>query len=82
MELCGEPLNHLEAAQELLDRRGEAYGQSGASEGDRVRPALSRARPLRVGCVDAGPDVLRYRLEEPAMPVSSATWLPSVRHGR
>jgi hypothetical protein len=25
-ELCGEPLNHLEAAEELLDRMGEAYG--------------------------------------------------------
>ena len=26
MELCGEPLDHLEAAEELLDRTGEAYG--------------------------------------------------------
>jgi len=26
MELCGEPLDHLEAAEELLDRMGEAYG--------------------------------------------------------
>ena len=26
IELCGEPLNHLEAAEELLDRMGEAYG--------------------------------------------------------
>ena len=26
MELCGEPLDHLEAAEELLDRAGEAYG--------------------------------------------------------
>ena len=25
-ELCGEPLDHLEAAEELLDRMGEAYG--------------------------------------------------------
>ena len=25
-ELCGEPLDHLEAAEELLDRAGEAYG--------------------------------------------------------
>jgi hypothetical protein len=26
IELCGEPLDHLEAAEELLDRMGEAYG--------------------------------------------------------
>jgi hypothetical protein len=26
MELCGEPLDHLEAAEELLDRMGDAYG--------------------------------------------------------
>ena len=26
IELCGEPLGHLEAAEELLDRMGEAYG--------------------------------------------------------
>ncbi len=26
MRLCGEPLDHLEAAEELLDRMGEAYG--------------------------------------------------------
>jgi hypothetical protein len=25
-ELCGEPLDHLEAAEELLDRMGDAYG--------------------------------------------------------
>ena len=25
-KLCGEPLDHLEAAEELLDRMGEAYG--------------------------------------------------------
>ncbi len=25
-QLCGEPLDHLEAAEELLDRAGEAYG--------------------------------------------------------
>ncbi len=25
-EMCGEPLDHLEAAEELLDRMGEAYG--------------------------------------------------------
>jgi hypothetical protein len=25
-ELCGEPLDHLEAAEELLDRIGEVYG--------------------------------------------------------
>ena len=25
-KLCGEPLNHLELAEELLDRMGEAYG--------------------------------------------------------
>jgi hypothetical protein len=25
-ELCGEPLDHLEAAEELLDRMGEAHG--------------------------------------------------------
>jgi hypothetical protein len=25
-EVCGEPLDHLEAAEELLDRMGEAYG--------------------------------------------------------
>jgi hypothetical protein len=25
-ELCGEPLEHLEAAEELLDRMGDAYG--------------------------------------------------------
>jgi hypothetical protein len=27
-ELCGEPLDHLEVAEELLDRMGEAYGWS------------------------------------------------------
>ena len=26
IELCGEPLDHMEAAEELLDRMGEAYG--------------------------------------------------------
>jgi hypothetical protein len=26
VELCGEPLDHLEAAEELLDRMGDAYG--------------------------------------------------------
>jgi hypothetical protein len=26
IEVCGEPLDHLEAAEELLDRMGEAYG--------------------------------------------------------
>ena len=25
-ELCGEPLDHLDAAEELLDRMGDAYG--------------------------------------------------------
>ena len=25
-QLCGEPLDHLEAAEELLDRMGDAYG--------------------------------------------------------
>jgi hypothetical protein len=25
-QLCGEPLDHLEASEELLDRMGEAYG--------------------------------------------------------
>ena len=41
MNLCGEPLDHLEAAEELLDRMGEAYGWRSA---EAVEAALLRER--------------------------------------
>ncbi len=41
MDLCGEPLDHLEAAEELLDRMGEAYGWRSA---EAVEAALLRER--------------------------------------
>jgi hypothetical protein len=41
MVLCGEPLDHLEAAEELLDRMGEAYGWRSP---EAVEAALLRER--------------------------------------
>jgi hypothetical protein len=49
MELCGEPLYYLEAAEELLDRMGEAYGW-------RSREAVDAALLLeRLELPDASP---------------------------
>jgi len=49
IELCGEPLDHLEAAEELLDRMGEAYGW-------RSREAVDAALLLeRLELTDASP---------------------------
>jgi hypothetical protein len=49
LELCGEPLDHLGAAEELLDRMGEAYGW-------RSRAAVDAALLLeRLELPDASP---------------------------
>jgi hypothetical protein len=48
-EVCGEPLDHLELAEELLDRMGEAYGW-------RSPEAINAALFLqRLKCPDKGP---------------------------
>jgi hypothetical protein len=51
--LCGEPLDHLEAAEELLDRMGEAYGWRSPETADAAllleRLQLPDASPWLVG---------------------------------
>ncbi len=53
IELCGEPLDHMEAAEELLDRMGEAYGWLSAEAMDAAllleRLELPDASPWLVG---------------------------------
>jgi hypothetical protein len=52
-QLCGEPLDHLEAAEELLDRVGEAHGWDSQEAGQAalllVRLELPDASPWFVG---------------------------------
>jgi len=52
-KLCGEPLDHLEAAEELLDRMGDAYGWRSPEVIDAAlllqRLALADASPWLVG---------------------------------
>jgi hypothetical protein len=51
-QLCGEPLDHLEGAEELLDRMGDAYGWRSRAAFDaallRERLELSGASPWLV----------------------------------
>ena len=52
-KLCGEPLDHLEAVEELLDRMGDAYGWRSPEVIDAAlllqRMALADASPWLVG---------------------------------
>jgi hypothetical protein len=45
--LCGEPLDHLELAEELLDRMGEAYGWHSPEAIDAAQLLQRLARPNR-----------------------------------
>ena len=56
-QLCGEPLDHLEAAEELLDRAGEAYGWYSR---EAVQAALLLAR---LELPDASPWLIGNRSE-------------------
>jgi hypothetical protein len=68
MQLCGEPLDHLEAAEELLDRMGEAYGWRSPEAVDaallRVRLELPDASPWLIGKTTEAVVSFYARLEE------------------